>query len=281
MTIRSEPGSGTADGSASDRSGLPGGGQSWDASNYGTHARFVSDLGAGVVDLLAPMAGERILDLGCGDGALTEELGKRGADVVGIDASPQMIEAARARGLNAHVVDAMALPAVLDAGDDALPPGSFDAVFSNAALHWMTRPEPVVAGVHRLLKPGGRFAGEFGGAGNVAAIVGALNDELAARNTDPVNPWYYPTVEAYRAILEAAGFQVESAVLFDRPTALPTDMAGWLQTFAGAFLAALPADDRAGYLAAVVERLRPRLCDAAGAWTADYRRLRFRAVKAT
>ena len=124
-----------------------------------------------VVDLLAPRPGERILDLGCGDGALTEKLAAAGCDVVGADASAELVKAARARGLDARLMNGEALD--FD--------GEFDAVFSNAALHWMLRPDAVIDGVYRALKPGGRFVGEFGGAGNVATIASALEAALDRR----------------------------------------------------------------------------------------------------
>src|SRR6185437_1744242 len=125
--------------------------QEWNASRYAANARFVSDLGQPVLDLLSPQAGERILDLGCGDGALTEKLIAAGAEVVGVDASADMVAAARKRGIDGHVMDAYQLEFRAE----------FDAVFSNAAMHWMKRdPDAVIAGVRRALKPGGRFASE-------------------------------------------------------------------------------------------------------------------------
>jgi SAM-dependent methyltransferase len=245
--------------------------QSWDPERYARHARFVSDLGQPVVDLLAPRAGERVLDLGCGDGALTEQLVAAGCHVVGVDASPEQTAGARARGLDARVCDGERL--------DFL--AAFDAVFSNAALHWMKRPDVVIAGVWRALVPGGRFVGEFGGAGCVATIETALLAALARRGIDgrTVHPWYFPTVEDYGARLAARGFAVESIALIPRPTPLPGDVTGWLETFAESFTAPLPSVDRPAFLAEVRDALRPHLCDADGKWTADYVRLRFRAVK--
>jgi SAM-dependent methyltransferase len=245
--------------------------QSWDPERYARNARFVSDLGQPVVELLAPQAGERILDLGCGDGALTAQLAGAGCRVVGVDASPEQIAAARARGLEAHVLD----------GEQLDFAAAFDAVFSNAALHWMKRPDVVIAGVWRALVPGGRFVAEFGGAGCVAAIEAALLNALARCGVDgrAVHPWYFPTVEDYRARLVARGFAVEYIALIPRPTPLPGDITGWLETFAESFTAALPPAERPAFLDEVREALRPRLCDAAGQWTADYVRLRFRAIK--
>jgi SAM-dependent methyltransferase len=243
--------------------------QTWSPERYERHARFVSDLGMPVVELLAPRAGERILDLGCGDGVLTERLVALGCEVVGVDASAAQVEGCRARGLDCRVANGEALD--FD--------GEFDAVFSNAALHWMRRPDAVIAGVRRALKPGGRFVGEMGGDGCVTAIRSALAAALAARGIDvaPYDPWYFPTDDDYRSRLEAHAFRVDSIALFARPTPLPGDVTGWLETFAESFLAAVPAAERPAFLAEVREALRPALADAAGAWTADYVRLRFAA----
>jgi SAM-dependent methyltransferase len=248
-------------------------GQDWQAERYARNARFVADLGQPVVELLEPEPGERILDLGCGDGALTRKLAELGCDVVGVDAGPDMIRVARELGLDAHVVD----------GHELAFEREFDAVFSNAALHWMKRdPDVVVAGVARALKPGGRFVGEFGGHGNVAAIVTALLAVLARRDLDGMrgHPWYFPTPAAYRKCLEAHGFRVESIDLIPRPTPLPTGMSAWLDTFAEPMLKLLPEGERATVKEEAVELLAPTLRDEAGNWTADYVRLRFRAVLA-
>ena len=248
-------------------------GQDWEAQRYARNARFVADLGQPVVELLAPRAGERILDLGCGDGALTRRLAELGCPVVGVDAGPDMIRAAQALGLDARVMDGHALPFERE----------FDAVFSNAALHWMKRdPQAVIAGVARALRPGGRFVGEMGGQGNVAAITVALLAVLERRGQDgrAVHPWYFPTPAAYRSRLERQGFVVETIELLPRPTPLPTGMSGWLETFAEPFFKLLPQADRASAKEEAVELLATSLRDEAGAWTADYVRLRFRATLA-
>ena len=223
-----------------------------------------------MLDLLAPQSGERILDLGCGDGVLTAELVARGCVVVGVDASAAQVEAARDRGLDARVMS----------GERLAFDAEFDAVFSNAALHWMHAVDAVIAGVRRALRPGGRFVGELGGHGCVARIVGALRAALAAQGVDPepIRQWYFPTDEEYRKRLEAGGFNVRSIALFPRPTPLPGDIADWLETFAQAFLAAAP--DRAALLDAVRTALAPALRAADGRWTADYVRLRFAAERA-
>jgi trans-aconitate methyltransferase len=242
--------------------------QTWEAERYAEHARFVPALGQPVLELLRPQPGERILDLGCGDGVLTEKIAAAGATVMGVDASADMVSAARKRGIDARIADGASLEFSRE----------FDAVFSNAALHWMKdKPDAVIAAVARALKPGGRFAGEMGGHGCVAAITVALFAVLERRGIDAKSaaPWYFPTVADYRGRLERAGFNVEYIELIPRPTPLPTDMAGWLDTFAAPFLRRLPEAERIRARDEAIAMLRPVLCDEAGRWTADYMRLRF------
>lgn len=243
--------------------------QSWNARDYQANAGFVPVLGRPVLALLAPRPGERVLDLGCGHGALTREIVEAGCEVVGVDHSQAMVSAARDRGIDARLMDAAALAFESE----------FDAVFSNAVLHWVKDADAAIAGVVRALKQGGRFVGEFGGHGNMAAVVTALAAVLARRGVDitAVNPWFYPTPDDYRGRLEAAGFSVDSIELIPRPTPLPTGMKGWLETFAGPFLAVLPEDDRRASHDETLDLLRHSLCDGEGNWTADYVRLRFAA----
>ncbi len=245
--------------------------QTWNPQRYARNAAFVPEFGRPVLELLAPRPGERILDLGCGDGVLTQRLAAAGASVVGVDTSPEQVAAARQLGLDARVMD----------GAELEFESEFDAVFSNAALHWMRRPRKVIAKVWRVLKAGGRFVGEMGGEGNVEAIRSALADALACRgvDADALSPWYFPTPAEYRKCLEEAGFDVRTMRLVPRPTALPTGIDGWLETFAEGFLSALPEAGRPAFLADVRARLEPRLKDADGGWTADYVRLRFAACK--
>ena len=240
--------------------------QSWDPERYARNARFVAELGAPLVALLAPRAGEHILDLGCGDGTLSVELMAAGATVVGVDAGADMVAAAKALGVDAHVGDGQALTF-----DNA-----FDAVFSNAALHWMRDADAVVAGVKRSLKPGGRFVAEFGGAGNVANVMGALVAALERRGIDgrARSPWYFPTPEAYREKLEAHGFTVASIALIPRPTPLPGDIRDWLETFCESFLGGVPAAERAALKDEAATALEATNRDADGGWSVDYVRLR-------
>jgi trans-aconitate methyltransferase len=246
-------------------------GQDWKADRYAQHAHFVPALGAPVLELLKPQPGERILDLGCGDGVLTEKIAAAGAIVVGVDAAADMIAAARKRGLDARVME----------GGNLQFSEEFDGVFSNAALHWMKQDrDAVIAGVYRALKPGGRFVAEMGGHGCVAAITVALVAVLerhGIKDGAATIPWYFPTVDDYRARLESARFEVDYIELIPRPTPLPTNLAGWLELFAQPLLNRLPEDQRQQAVDEVVEMLRPVLCDEQGRWTGDYIRLRFAA----
>lgn len=243
--------------------------QSWDPERYERNAGFVADLGAAAFELLAPKAGERILDLGCGHGKLTEKLAAAGAQVIAVDASPEQVEGARARGLDARVMDAREL-----AFDNR-----FDAVFTNAALHWIKDADAVIGGVKRALVPGGRFVGEMGGRGNVARVALAIGRAMDKRRLDMADywPWYFPSGADYRRRLERAGFRVGHMELFARPTTLPGDVAGWLETFCQSFLKAVPAAERAAFFDAVRDDMATDLRDANGDWTLDYVRLRFQA----
>jgi trans-aconitate 2-methyltransferase len=240
----------------------------WDADLYDRSHSFVWKHGAALLDLLAARPGERILDLGCGTGHLTAQIAAAGSAVLGIDNALAMIEQARRAypALHFEVADARAF----------VFPQPFDAVFSNAALHWVKPPERAIACVRRALKPGGRFVAEFGGKGNVQAIAAALTDAARAVGVElPDNPWYFPGIGEYAGLLEAGGLEVTFALLFDRPTALEGEqgMRRWVEMFGSWALAAVPAARREEFFRTVEDRLRPTLYRA-GTWYADYRRLR-------
>ena len=244
--------------------------QSWNPAVYVENGSFVPALGAGVLGWLAPLPGERILDLGCGDGQLTSRIAAAGARVLGLDASEPMVAGARMRGLQAQVGNAEAL----------VFQSEFDAVFSNAALHWIRDQDAMLAGVKRALKPGGRFVAEMGGHGNIASIQVALTAVLQRhgleRSFTAEQMNYFPTAAAYRNRLEAQGFLVERIELIQRPTLLADPgMHGWLTTFRRGVLEAIPESERVAVVNETVAMLEPFLRDELGQWTADYVRLRF------
>jgi len=245
----------------------------WNAQDYAANAAFVPALGAAVLGQLAAQPGEAILDLGCGDGVMTARIAEAGADVLGVDTSGPMLAAARARGLRVAQADGQALPFE----------GRFDAVFSNAALHWMPDQRAVADSAFRALKPGGRYVGECGGFGNIAAIRTALRAVLGAKGFSPDSGGgqTYLTAEAFTEIHLAAGFTHIEARIIPRPTPLPTGIRGWLKTFRAGFLdeACVPEAARAGVVDAVEALLAPQLRDPKGNWSADYVRLRWQARK--
>ncbi|HET9958940.1 MAG TPA: methyltransferase domain-containing protein [Polyangiaceae bacterium] len=252
--------------------------QAWQPQKYEQRAGFVQSGGVPVVELLAPRAGERILDLGCGTGTLTQTIAEAGAEVLGIDNSESMIQAARAKYPN--------LAFEIQSGEELTYVDRFDAVFSNAALHWMHRAEDVARGVYRALRPGGRFVAEFGGAKNVhhvRAAVDAAARELGLPIPQPYAPWYFPKLGEYTSLLENAGFDVRFAQHFERPSPMPdqggeSGIASWLDIFARQLFQMVPAAQRARFLAAVEQHARPQLFRD-GTWWIDYTRLRLVATR--
>ncbi len=255
-----------------------GGAPRWDANRYDAHYSFVWERGRGVLELLAPQAGERILDLGCGTGHLAAQIAEMGARVVGIDSSAEMIAEARRK-----------YPQVeFDAGDarSFRFEHPFDAVFSNAVLHWVREADLVIESAWKSLRPGGRYVIEMGGKGNVRRIVEAMTAAYRrfaspqGAGHDP-NPWYYPSIGEYSGLLETQGFEVSFATLFDRPTPLEKGDAGlrnWIRMFGGTFLEDVPEKKREDFFHSVESETRPALFRDGG-WMADYRRLRVVAVK--
>jgi len=243
--------------------------QNWDPQAYGREASFVHKLAGGVVEWLNARPGEKILDLGCGDGQLTFRLAETGAEVVGVDASPAMVEAARTRGVDAQQAAAEKLP---------FPAGTFDAVFSNAALHWVRGQDEMMREVRRVLRRDGRFVAEMGGHGNIAAMRVAFTAALERHGFGDRkgDENYYPSPEAYRRRLEGNGFAVERVELIPRPTVLGEGgMAGWLRMFRRGVLDGLPAEMREVVVSETCALLEPTLRDEDGIWVADYVRLRF------
>jgi trans-aconitate methyltransferase len=248
----------------------------WDPELYQSSHSFVWKFGRELLALLAPQPGERILDVGCGTGQLTGEISRSGAQVVGIDNAASMVEQARQNfpDLRFERLNVTAMPYREE----------FDAVFSNAVLHWVQDAEAAAGGISRALKPGGRFVAEFGGRGNTDALLEAVYqelDSLGVGEPQSLNPWYYPGVAEYATVLERVGLEVTFAALFDRPTPLEVGndaLANWLAMFGTCFTDVLAPELRGPFVRRVEERAAHRLRPD-GVWTVDYRRLRIRAVK--
>lgn len=233
----------------------------WDAADYARVGAFVAKLGGAALDLLDPQPGERILDVGCGEGTLTKKIIERRATVLGIDNSTEMIASARAKGIDAILIDVA----------DIFFSSEFDAAFSNATLHWVLKKEQAARAIFRALKSGGRFAGEMGGEGNLKRLREALDEELIIRGYAPpveASNWY-ASPDEFAAVYEAAGFREIDARLIERPTPIKHGVAAWVTTFRKGWLdrADVPEDERAEIGAAVAERV--------GSNIADYVRLRF------
>lgn len=247
--------------------------QQWDTELYEARHAFVWQMAQGVIELLDPKPGECILDLGCGTGQLTSQIASSGASVLGLDSSPEMIGQARQNypELRFSLKDATRLQFAEE----------FDAVFSNATLHWVRNAKEAAEGIARALKPSGRFVAEFGGCGNVRQIENAIRIVLAQYvETVPNSPWYFPSIGEYATLLEACGLETRFVQLFDRPTALEGEngIENWIRQFAWTYFAPVAPPDRAQAVSEVMEDLRPVLYKN-GHWSADYRRLRIVAVK--
>jgi trans-aconitate methyltransferase len=248
----------------------------WNADLYDSKIGFVSELGKGVVELLNPQNGEKILDLGCGTGDLTNEIAKSGANVEGFDFSELMIKKAREK--YSH------LRFSVENGETFRTTDKYDAIFSNAALHWMKQAPKVVESVGLALRMGGRFVAEFGGKGNVQTIVKGIEDVLSQEygiDAAKRNPWYFPSIGEYSSLLEQNGFRVTFVHHFDRPTPLGDNENGlknWLESFSDDFFQEFSQEERLELYRKIEERLKLDLYND-GTWVADYKRIRIVAVK--
>jgi trans-aconitate methyltransferase len=245
----------------------------WDSTLYDDKHRFIPTIGEEMISLLAPQAGERILDLGCGTGHLTQKIASYGSIVTGIDSAASMIEQSRHNypELDFRVAN----------GEDFHFDEPFDAVFSNAALHWMKNADAVAGRIERVLKPGGRLVAEFGAKDNIKKIYTALLGAIeAAGYPPPVSPWYFPSIGEYASLLEKHTFFVNYAAHFPRSTPLEGEdgMRNWLTMFANGIFKTLPPDVQNAVADDIVNRLRPHLYRD-GVWIADYVRLRIIATK--
>ncbi|HLK21780.1 MAG TPA: methyltransferase domain-containing protein [Bryobacteraceae bacterium] len=242
----------------------------WNPAQYEGGHSYVWQFGGDLLELLRPRQGERILDLGCGTGQLTAEIAARGADVVGLDSSPEMLGQARQNYPKLKFVLADATKFHFDE--------PFDAVFSNAALHWVKDAEASVKCIAAALRPGGRFVAEFGGKGNIKEILAAFRFVFGPA-AEERRPWVFRGIGEYASLLEKSGFDVQQASLFDRPTPVEGErgLEDWLEMFCGNYFKHLSASEAKQKLHEVVEFLRPKLYRD-GAWLLDYRRLRIMAV---
>jgi len=242
----------------------------WNANKYNKHANFVSTLGMPLIKILEPKAHEKILDLGCGEGSLTLEIKKFGADITAIDLSKDMVEKSRAKGLKAELMSATSLSYV----------NKFDAVFSNAVLHWVKESELALKNIHRSLKQNGRFIAEFGGYGNIYEIRSAIKEVFLKHKEYGVfnDLWFFPKVKEYKKMLEDNGFKVKYIELIPRPTPID-DIKNWLDVFANGIISHLTQKQQIHFKQEVTEILKSKIYNEKDGWVADYVRLRLEAYK--
>ena len=242
----------------------------WNPKTYNKHTAFVSQLALPVVDLLHPKEGEQILDVGCGDGTLAVEMERRGAKVIGVDMSAEMVQACRNNGIEAYVCSVTDLPYI----------NVFDSVFSNAMLHWVKDARSAVQNIAKSLKVGGCFVCEFGGEGNAYHLVSAMQEVFTNHPEFGVfnNPWYFPSVKEYKTLLELEGFNVEYIEMIPRPTPMD-DIGNWLDIFANGVISHLSTEEYAVFKKETTEILKSKIYTEAEGWMLDYKRLRVKAIK--
>ena len=242
----------------------------WNADKYKKHADFVSNLAFPVIELLNPKENEKILDLGCGDGTLAVEIEKFNAQVIAVDLSESMVAKTQERGIPAYVMSATELTFK----------NKFDAVFSNAVLHWIKDADTSIKKIYRSLKPKGRFIAEFGGYGNIKFLTDAMqkvfnqHKEFGTFN----NPWNFPKDSDYKQLLEDNGFNIEYIELIPRPTKID-DISNWLDIFANGIISHLTQEQQSVFKQEVREILKPKIYSERDGWVADYIRLRLKAYK--
>lgn len=234
----------------------------WDPDHYDAHGRFISQYGLELLDWLQARPGERILDFGCGDGFITQEIVKTGAHVVGVDLDPRMVEAAVARGLEARCMDGAALPFDQE----------FDAAFSNSVLQWIKQPEPALDAIARALKPAGRLVVDMAGLGNLAATLVAMRATGHELGGDPdlAFPFYASTCAEFSRLLQAKGFEIVRSETSPRYTALPSDLWNWIGSIFQPFFSQFNEAANEAARKRVLELLAPVLCDASGQWHIDH-----------
>lgn len=248
----------------------------WNSLLYQEKHAFVWKYGENLLQLLKPQPNERILDLGCGTGQLTAKIAEAGAEVIGIDSAPEMIEQAQQNYPNLQFQ-------IADAKNFQLPQ-PVDAVFSNAVLHWIPQADDVITSIRESLKINGRFIAEFGGKGNIESIIKALYEALEKigyKNPSNLNHWYFPSIGEYASKLEKQGFEVTYSHLFSRPTLLQdkdTGLANWIKMFCGNFFQGLSEEEKIMVIQDVEKQLKPKLYQE-GNWFADYKRIQIEAIK--
>ena len=242
----------------------------WNADKYNKHADFVSNLATPVVDLLNPIENEKILDLGCGDGTLAVEIEKLNTKVIAVDLSQSMVDKTKEKNIEAYVMSATELNFN----------NEFDAVFSNAVLHWVKDSKIAINKINNSLKNNGRFIAEFGGYGNIKFLTDAMQKVFDKHKEygEFNNPWYFPKDTDYKKLLEDNGFKVEYIELIPRPTSID-DISNWLDIFANGIVSHLTSEQQLNFKQEVREILKPKIYTEKNGWVADYVRLRFKAIK--
>lgn len=250
----------------------------WKVDLYNKKHAFVYEYGQELIQLLDSQEDEFILDLGCGSGQLTNEISKSGARVIGMDSSNEMVSKAKNNYPNLQFF-------VKDAASFQFEK-PFDAIFSNAVLHWVKNKENTIVSMYKNLKPGGRIVLEFGGSGNVKTIIESIKKSLKQRGyieNSTIENWYFPSISEYTFLLEKNGFEVNIAQLYDRPTELTDSKNGikdWIRMFGSTFFVDIPPEEKNIILEEIQNDLREK-CFIEGKWYADYRRVRVMARKIT